>query len=428
MQHKPCVFISSTIYDFSDLRSALRNYMEEMGFDVLSSECNDFPRQIDKNSYDACITTIDSCDYFILLIGSRVGGWFNETEKISITQAEYRHAYERLSNGNLKILTFVRSSIWTIREDRKALEEFVKESYKEEYELSDSDVQKITRHRSRFVNDADFIFNFITEVSRNTEMKKAIKDGTKLPEGNWLHQFSTFTEIVQSLRVAFQTTDNLSLVALKENLKSELVSNLQQLLHKHKGVITDIDLFYNAFRNNNTFTPSDISIYVSRHHMDCLDLALVYTNVDSSRISTQFIDAGIESGAFLDYDVATGTYVPSMFLIRLKELQVNLAKYIKSSGKSDIPKLLLKYKKDNSPGDPIEVSTGDLGIMAYTIDRYIDVCSLSKGILQSILGDANAVSTIALREISPFKGQDAGLKAERPTAEEVLRWITAKSI
>jgi hypothetical protein len=57
------------------------------------SESNDFAKPFDENSYEACLRTIDDCDYFVLLIGARTGGLYNEREGVSITRMEYRHAY-----------------------------------------------------------------------------------------------------------------------------------------------------------------------------------------------------------------------------------------------------------------------------------------------------------------------------------------------
>jgi len=41
--NKPKVFISSTIEDFKDLRSAIKYYLEENGFEVATSENADYP-------------------------------------------------------------------------------------------------------------------------------------------------------------------------------------------------------------------------------------------------------------------------------------------------------------------------------------------------------------------------------------------------
>ena len=52
---RPKIFISSTIYDFRDLRSALKYHLEALGFDVQLSEKNDFYKEFNINSYKACL-------------------------------------------------------------------------------------------------------------------------------------------------------------------------------------------------------------------------------------------------------------------------------------------------------------------------------------------------------------------------------------
>jgi hypothetical protein len=49
--NKPRIFISSTIHDLKDLRSALAYWLEEFGFDVILSDQNDFPQKPVMNSY-----------------------------------------------------------------------------------------------------------------------------------------------------------------------------------------------------------------------------------------------------------------------------------------------------------------------------------------------------------------------------------------
>jgi hypothetical protein len=48
---------------------------------VLASEYNDFGGNLDQHSYEACLANIDQADFFVLLIGSRVGGWFDESTR-----------------------------------------------------------------------------------------------------------------------------------------------------------------------------------------------------------------------------------------------------------------------------------------------------------------------------------------------------------
>jgi hypothetical protein len=117
----PTFFLSSTIYDFKDLRSAIKYYLEQQGCRVLASDFNDFPKPLDVHSYEACLKAIAEADYFVLLIGARVGGWFDEATQVSITQREYREAYRLHQEGRLKLLSFVRADVWRMRDDRKLL-------------------------------------------------------------------------------------------------------------------------------------------------------------------------------------------------------------------------------------------------------------------------------------------------------------------
>jgi hypothetical protein len=70
----PTFFLSSTIYDFKDLRSAIKYYLEQQGCRVLASDFNDFPKPLDKHSYDACLKGIGEADDFVLLIGPESAG------------------------------------------------------------------------------------------------------------------------------------------------------------------------------------------------------------------------------------------------------------------------------------------------------------------------------------------------------------------
>jgi hypothetical protein len=91
----------------------------------------------------------------VLFIGARVGGWFNQEKRISITQEEYRHAYELQKKGKLKIITFVRAEVWQAREERKELA-----AYLASLGYNDSERLKIKDYPSKFADDAEFISTF----------------------------------------------------------------------------------------------------------------------------------------------------------------------------------------------------------------------------------------------------------------------------
>jgi hypothetical protein len=235
MIKKPVVLISSTIYDFRDLRSSLKYWFEQLGYDVLLSEFNDFAKGFDDNSYEACLKAIDRADYFILLIGARVGGWYDEQASVSITRMEYRHALEGFrKNGLPRLATFVRQGLWDVREDRTSLGRYLEHDDAATRELSADLKSRIGSHPSRFVNNANATFDFLREVGQSDDMKKAAAGLGQLPRGNWIHQFNTFDDIASALRVGMGLVGNVEQRILFENLRQELLRNLCHLLYKFK--------------------------------------------------------------------------------------------------------------------------------------------------------------------------------------------------
>ncbi len=226
----PTFFLSSTIYDFKDLRSALKFYLEEQGCTVLASEYNDFLKPLDKHSYEACLKAIEQADYFVLLIGTRVGGWFNPEQRISITRQEYRHAYELQEAGKLKILTFVRAEVWQAREERKELA-----SYLASLPYSESERRKIEAYPSKFAEDAEFITAFINEVGRHRDTARALKSGGPLPSGNWIHVFQDFDEVISALQAQVFSGIPVAEAALRRLLRSEVLEILRRSILKVPG-------------------------------------------------------------------------------------------------------------------------------------------------------------------------------------------------
>lgn len=88
------------------------------------------------------------------------------------------------------------------------------------------------------MNDAEATFEFLREVGRVDEIKKAIAVAGPLPKSNWIHTFSTFGDIVEALKTTFGIHHSLSRVALMTNLRQEVLSNIVLLTEKHKDHIS----------------------------------------------------------------------------------------------------------------------------------------------------------------------------------------------
>jgi len=90
LSNQPSVFISSTVKEFRDLRSAIAFTFQEQGFIVYQSEAVNFDIKGDRTAFDECFENINKCDYYILLVGNTTGSLFEKG--ISITRQEYRVA------------------------------------------------------------------------------------------------------------------------------------------------------------------------------------------------------------------------------------------------------------------------------------------------------------------------------------------------
>ena len=72
--HRRRVFVSSTVSISAILRSSVRWWLNENGYDPQLSEHSAFEKALDSDSYTACLKAVEDTDYFILIVGSRRGG------------------------------------------------------------------------------------------------------------------------------------------------------------------------------------------------------------------------------------------------------------------------------------------------------------------------------------------------------------------
>ena len=424
--NRPKVFISSTIYDFRDLRSALKYYLESLGYEVMMSDFNDFTKKLDLNSFKACLDTINQMDYFILLVGSRVGGFYDAVNKISITQMEYRTAYERAKNRKLKLISFVRKELWDIREDRKALKSYLLENFKSHREISEEEINLIVNHPSNLVNDAEFLFGFLNEIGRKEEMHKATQGISDFPKANWIHTFSGFKDIIDALRGEFKFADNLSIVALKENLKHELVSNLILLSEK---LPDGGDIFFHKYwaessRRCINGDYDSISQIPSRYLFD-LSIYCFFGVGVGKKLSVQFIDQALTSGFFLEYNIKSDRYQIGLIhqeLINLKQNIVRL-KQIENVIKDKALSLHVKFRTFEKSDKPVPIKNSELIDIFAAYDCQSNIISLSIATYKAVEGDAEALKNMELLPSSPLQKEAANIERETPTKIDIINFI-----
>lgn len=292
------VFISSTIYDFKDLRSAIKYWLSELGYEVYMSEYSDFPRNAEDNSYKTCLSTIEQCDWFILLIGDRVGGKIHDDisgQTISITRKEYRTAYNLFIKGKIKkVISFIRKDVWTAKQERNSL-------------CKATGNEDLANIPSKHADDPSEIFSFIDEVRRIDDMADANKGKTEYPKNNWINLFNNFTEIVDTLKIELNLYNNISTLIWNANITEEIKQNLKNLVVKNSfgtfelfSTITAIrDKCIQQLRGNG-------KSHVMLSYNDC-DV-ICGTFIVNIILKSHILKESLLEGHFLEYNATTNKY------------------------------------------------------------------------------------------------------------------------
>jgi hypothetical protein len=426
ISNKPKIFISSTIFDFSDLRSSLKYYLENLGYEVLLSEYNDFQKDLNVNSYEACLSSIENCQYFILLVGSRVGGFFNEKSKISITQAEYRKAYKQLQKGKIKIINFVRENIWLSRAERKKLKNILIHEYKIKYDMKDEDIRHISNFKSDIANNAEFTFNFIDEIAKVKEMKKCQKDDTvELPIGNWVHPFKTFEDILNVLKIEFGFAKDIEEIGLKENLRYEIMENLKQFFIKIKSKILKKSSMAVTIANEyKEETKGDFII--SKEQMGLFPHYLATGIGFSSKINIEFVNHALFSGKFLEYDSINSKLKQSPLSIALINLKRDISKLkdLESMDHLNTLKRIELLEQFNNDSDSFKINNLVLYTIVLISELQEKIVDLSYTIILEMYGDYNLLENYSYDNIIYGNKIKDKLEKEKITELDIITYLS----
>lgn len=125
------VFVSSTCYDLSVIRSQLRIFIQNLGHEPLMSDYSDLLYDPRIHTHTSCVDEVATADVVILIVGARFGGKtvpealskldfdvlkkeskstesLIKKENLSVTQLEILKAVE----SGIPVFTFVDSSVW----------------------------------------------------------------------------------------------------------------------------------------------------------------------------------------------------------------------------------------------------------------------------------------------------------------------------
>ncbi len=414
MARRPTFFLSSTIYDFRDLRGAIKFSLEARGCRVLASEFNDFGGNLDQHSYEACLSNIQQADYFVLLIGARVGGWYDAQARVSITQQEYRAAYELHRQGKLRLVSFVRQEVWQLKEDRRELTRYLTD-----LSLTDGERKAVASAPSKFANDAEFVSAFIAEVGRNAETGLAVKTGGPKPTGNWIHQFGDFKDIHDVLGPLAFTGLTSEDAAYRQALLSELLIVMSRLLFKYEGKVQDPT---RALKRGLDAQPITLETRLQPHQrldLKCWnEFTTWFFQVVGLRFETVVIDDALTSTIFLDYDPALGAYVQSPAYDALSNLWEQIRAF---NGLATTENIAVIYETTpkalgRSTGS-IDLPTEKIALLYSLAHRWINIVRLCQALIAHLSG--RPFQPPELMPFSPVVGLEDHIMAERVTPADL---------
>lgn len=433
----PLVFVSSTVEDFRDIRSALRYWLGSLGYRIFMSEYSGSDKVLGPGTYDACFEAIGRADLYVLLIGTRRGSLISQDPKRSITEAEYDAAYQaRTETGRPRLLLFVRGEV--ARDIGRATPEI-------EYQ------------------DIEHTRSFIDKVERAAESQAAREGRGEPPADNWLHRFSEFADIATEIDTALGITGSVREARQHDLLREELA----EILQKFVGALTmSFEQYFDAVpeaRNRiEAVTGKSIpEVYLSEEtrlprvwHRDAdgvfeplVDLradpmgSVVVTErraalqiasfslVVGSYAAIEFprLHEASRTGLFRRYDpqtratVATDLQQAVEFAQReLREVR-SFARYVgEASARVRAQLAPLSSKKVGS----VELHRSDIAELAGLHNSVHNVFVRLVNLLRALQGanESPLPKESDLRPHSPYPGMDKEVARERSTHEEILEW------
>ena len=185
---------------------------------------------------------------------------------------------------------------------------------------------EVLNFNTKFATNAELITDFITEIGKNKETTNSLKSGDILPTGNWIRQFKSFKDIIESLR-PFILIEDLNVKFHKELLKDELLKHSLSLHGKFKENPQDISLEFDKVCEA---IPAPKTIYddvlISKDVWEDFIIVFYLTSLMPINIDSNIIYKTLTNDVFYEYDSSTNKLVKQPIyedLIQLKSRLVS---------------------------------------------------------------------------------------------------------
>lgn len=391
----PSVFISSTVRDLHDLRTAVAYNLRSQGFIVNLSEDPDFDVRGDRPAIDECLENVRASDFYLLLIGGRRGGLYRD-ESISVTRKEYRVAREQfLTTGKPRQFLFLREQV--------------------ESALSSSEEAQIESG----IDDPDHLMSFIAEAE-NPHVPNA---------PNYLTRFRDFSDLMNSLTGKLNIGKNVRETLIRHTLVAELSGNLARMSMRLRHAAYPIHGNMTTVVQQLNLSPTNLSgtVEISAEQRTRLTLAMPGI-VRGADIVMDVTREAVNQGIFLEFNPSNGSFEESTIHREL----ANSLEYVSQLGRLDEPfdstgwagRLSLQLSSPPHSG-PCSVQHHDLAMAFGYYNRVSNVYNSHLALCKVFLGVAEEVPSYEHRPLTGYgDDEEHNIRRKQVSALEVQQLIT----
>ena len=391
----PSIFVSSTVEEFRDLRSAIAFFLRSQGLSVRLSEAEDFQIRGDRSAMEECFENVRSSDYYVLIIGGTRGSHYQEG--VSITRQEYRVAREHyLAAGKPRLFLYLRGSTEQALRGGETAQEIAE------------------------IDDSGHLNSFINEVE-NPPVASA---------PSYLFRFRDAEHLITSLASHLNLGRNLTETLTRHSLVSELTSNLTNMLERSRHNAYPHHLPMWRERKEIQLTVKQLGQRIRLSSNQGVHLALALTGrIYGSNLRTKVIEEAFNAGIFLEFNAVDGTFQESVVHQGLRQTLEDINRLCqvdnpRSSSEWDMQLLQAIRNVNINRLEYFEVSGEDLATAFGYYGRVEDVFNDHVALCRFLLGRDEEFKLPQRQPLTPLgEREEQKIQAERVSAAEVEQLI-----
>lgn len=232
------IFVSSTCYDFSLLRSQLRVFIHSLGYEPIMSDYEDVLYDPREHTHTSCIDEVRNCDIMILIVGSRFGG---KATAASLDRIDF----DKLMADNVKVDTLKEDLNFSVTqlEVLKAIEigipvyTFIDKKVWHDHKLYEKNkgtgiIEKIIFPSIEKQETAKYIFEFINFVRMRTRGNNifSFEKGQDIEDILRKQWASYFQRLLNEQRFITDERKRMELLSEQfEDLKTAILSSIENV-------------------------------------------------------------------------------------------------------------------------------------------------------------------------------------------------------